>query len=204
MKKELKTQITRERIIDCALEEFSQSGYHAFVISRLTTKYGISKGLLYHNFSGKDALYQACVKESFKKAVEVIKGDAKEVPTLKEYMERRHRFHQEFPNHSHIFFEALVTMPEDFQGSLEKERAIFEELNRQVSQKLLSNASLKSHISKDKALNYLQFIQDLFRSYYLNLNQGSELSRRASEYENQLKDILDLMIYGILEEDEER
>lgn len=67
MKKELKTQLTRERIIEAALIEFSQKGYKAFGINELCKNHKISKGILYHNFSGKSEIYLACVRESFQK-----------------------------------------------------------------------------------------------------------------------------------------
>ena len=56
MKKELKTKLTQERIIEAALIEFSQKGYKAFGINELCKNHKISKGILYHNFSGKTEL----------------------------------------------------------------------------------------------------------------------------------------------------
>ena len=47
MKKELKTKLTQERIIDAALIEFSQKGYKAFGINELCKNHKISKGILY-------------------------------------------------------------------------------------------------------------------------------------------------------------
>lgn len=44
MKKELKTKLTQERIIDAALIEFSQKGYKAFGINELCKNHKISKG----------------------------------------------------------------------------------------------------------------------------------------------------------------
>ena len=52
MKKELKTKLTQERIIEAALTEFAQKGYKAFGINELCKNHKISKGILYHNFSG--------------------------------------------------------------------------------------------------------------------------------------------------------
>ena len=111
MKKELKTQLTRERIIEAALIEFSQKGYKAFGINELCKNHKISKGILYHNFSGKSEIYLACVRESFQKAVSIIRGESGGIPSLVEYMERRHRFFSDFPHHSHVFFEAWLTAP---------------------------------------------------------------------------------------------
>ena len=200
MKKELKTQLTRERIIEAALIEFSQKGYKAFGINELCKNHKISKGILYHNFSGKSEIYLACVRESFQKAVSIIRGESGDIPSLVEYMERRHRFFKDFPHHSHVFFEAWLTAPAEIAEDVEKEKVIFEDLNRQVSEKLLAESTLKDHISQEQALDYLTFIQQLFRSYYLAPSGSQGTSSLASQYENDLQKVLHLMIYGIFKD----
>ena len=57
MRKEEKTRLRREKIITAALFEFATKGYQGFVINELCKVDGISKGVLYHNFSGKSDLY---------------------------------------------------------------------------------------------------------------------------------------------------
>ena len=202
MKKELKTKLTQERIIDEALIEFSQKGYKAFGINELCKNHKISKGVLYHNFAGKTELYLACVRESFHKAVSMIRGESGEVPSLADYVERRHRFSKDFPHHSHIFFEAWLMTPAEIAEEVAKEKAVFEDLNRQVSEKLLAESTLKDHISQEQALDYLSFIQQLFRSYYLTASGSAESPSLASQYERDLNKVLHLMIYGILDDKE--
>lgn len=202
MKKELKTKLTQERIIDAALIEFSQKGYKAFGINELCKNHKISKGVLYHNFAGKTELYLACVRESFHKAVSMIRGESGDIPSLADYMERRHRFSKDFPHHSHVFFEAWLTAPAEIADEVAREKAVFEDLNRQVLEKLLADSTLKDHISQEQALNYLTFIQQLFRSYYLSASGSQGTSSLASQYERDLNKVLHLMIYGILDDKE--
>lgn len=119
MRKEEKTRLRREKIITAALFEFATKGYQGFVINELCKVDGISKGVLYHNFSGESDLYLTCFQESFEK----------------------------------------------------------------------------------RAMDYLRLIQDMFRSYYLTVSSDSSLPDLVSGYEHQLSQVLDMMIYGILEED---
>ena len=112
MRKEEKTRLRREMIIAAALGEFAAKGYKGFVINELCKVDGISKGVLYHNFSGKSDLYLACVQESFEKALTLFLGEDGQVPTLAAYMERRHQFYRDFPEQSHLFFEAMIATPE--------------------------------------------------------------------------------------------
>ena len=187
-------------IIAAALGEFAAKGYKGFVINELCKVDGISKGVLYHNFSGKSDLYLACVQESFEKALTLFLGEDGQVPTLAAYMERRHQFYRDFPEQSHLFFEAMIATPEELEEDIAPQKAIFLDLNEQVCQKLLSESKLKDHIDEKKAMAYLRLIQDMFRSYYLTVSSDSSLTDLVSGYENQLSQVLDMMVYGIIKD----
>lgn len=155
---------------------------------------------MYHNFSGKSDLYLACVQESFEKALTLFLGEDGQVPTLAAYMERRHQFYRDFPEQSHLFFEAMIATPEELEEDIAPQKAIFLDLNEQVCQKLLSESKLKDHIDEKKAMAYLRLIQDMFRSYYLTVSSDSSLTDLVSGYENQLSQVLDMMVYGIIKD----
>ena len=92
--------------------------------------------------------------------------------------------------------------PAEIAEEVAKEKAVFEDLNRQVSEKLLAESTLKDHISQEQAMDYLTFIQQLFRSYYLTASGSAESPSLASQYERDLNKVLHLMIYGILDDKE--
>lgn len=56
--------VKKELIMNAALEEFAEHGYHASSINKITKRAGVSKGLLYNYFESKEAL----LKEIMKKA----------------------------------------------------------------------------------------------------------------------------------------
>lgn len=200
MKKEEKTRLRQKQIIAAAMEEFSTKGYEGFGINELCKQHGISKGVLYHNFSGKADLYLACAQESFQKAMSVLIGDTGTIPSLQTYVERRHRFYQEYPLHSHIFFEAMIATPKDLEEDLAPQKQVFEDLNEQVCLKLISSSTLKAGMEQKQAMAYLRLIQDMFRSYYLSMSSDKSLATLATDYQDQLVKVLELMIYGILED----
>ncbi|HFI0265689.1 TPA: TetR/AcrR family transcriptional regulator [Streptococcus suis] len=200
MRKEEKTRLRKEMIIVAALREFAAKGYKGFVINELCKIDGISKGVLYHNFSGKSDLYLTCVQESFEKALAMFMGEDGQAPSLADYMERRHQFYQQYPEHSYIFFEAMIATPEELEAEIAPQKAVFLDLNEQVCQKLLSESKLKDHIDEKQALAYLRLIQDMFRSYYLTVSSDSSLTDLVAGYEHQLSQVLDMMIYGIIED----
>ena len=59
MKKAEKTELTKKKILHQAMQEFGSKGYRGASLNAICEA-GIPKGLLYHNFKNKDALYLAC------------------------------------------------------------------------------------------------------------------------------------------------
>ena len=201
MKKDLKTELTRERIVEAGLIEFSESGFGGFKINNLCTKHAISKGIFYHNFSGKNDLYLECVQQSFEKAISYIKKD-NETPDLKEYMKRRHEFLKDFPYHSKIFFEALLSAPVELFEKIENIKKVFINFNIDVCSKLILDSTLKKGVDKSKALNYLVLLQEMFRAYFYSKNYfNKNIQEISEEYENTLKEALEFMLYGLFEKE---
>lgn len=201
MKKEEKTELTKNRIINAALIEFSENGFNGFVINRFCSKYKISKGILYHNFSGKNDLYFECIRESFQKAISYIKGED-DVPNLIEYMYRRHQFLEEYPYHSKIFFKVLLSSPSEFDADIRKVRETFIEFNKEVSKKLIQESQLKKYIKENEAVDYLTLIQEMFRSYFYFKNYTEKnLDEVIIENKKLLMKALDFMLYGIFEKE---
>ncbi len=56
------TEDKRQKIIECAMDEFAQHDYQSASVSRLVTRAGISKGSLYQYFSDKSDLYHYLLK----------------------------------------------------------------------------------------------------------------------------------------------
>ncbi len=73
MKRAERTELTVAKILEAALEEFGAKGYSGGTVNNIC-KRGINKGLVYHNFKDKDALYLACLEAGCKKLVGMI-GD---------------------------------------------------------------------------------------------------------------------------------
>ncbi len=63
---------SRKRIIQAALEQFSQKGFERSSMKELAEKAGVSKGLLYNYFSSKKALLMALFQASMEEMDKVI------------------------------------------------------------------------------------------------------------------------------------
>ena len=65
MRQEEKNRKSRELILGYAFDEFAENGYTGSSLNQICARGSISKGLLYHYYANKDALYLACVGRLF-------------------------------------------------------------------------------------------------------------------------------------------
>ena len=106
MKKEEKTQRTKERILAAAIVEFGTKSYDSASINTICAESQISKGLLYHNFKGKDELYLQCVSLCYEEMLSYIQqretdsGDF-DIP---KWLAIRQSFFAEHPHITATFF----------------------------------------------------------------------------------------------------
>lgn len=61
-----------ETIKEVALALFARDGYHRTSISRIAREAGVSKGLMYNYFDGKEALLEAIITDAFEEGEEAM------------------------------------------------------------------------------------------------------------------------------------
>ncbi len=73
-----KGEQTREHILDCALELFSERGYHATTMREIASRAGSSLGLAYRYFARKEelvlAFYERCTRDLERRAGNLAAG----------------------------------------------------------------------------------------------------------------------------------
>ncbi|MGC8667122.1 MAG: TetR/AcrR family transcriptional regulator [Chthonomonadales bacterium] len=77
-------EIRREQILDAAVKLFAEKGYAGASIRDLAREIGVTEGLLYHYFSSKEQLLEACWKErSWRAQLERILAQAQGAPVAR-------------------------------------------------------------------------------------------------------------------------
>lgn len=69
-------QKSREKIEKIALELFALNGYHATSISQISEKAGISKGLLYNYYDGKEDLLNSIIMKVYDELMKIVAMNA--------------------------------------------------------------------------------------------------------------------------------
>lgn len=126
-------QASKEKIRAAAMELFIKQGYYATSISDIAKQAGISKGLLYNYYKGKEELLSEMVEARIKEVVEVME-EAFTLNTPREQLE--HIINGAIDNihqkpEVHRFYLHLQTQPESDEELIKYSHLIIEENARQ-------------------------------------------------------------------------
>ena len=186
--------------MDSALAEFSSQGYGASSINTICTAQNISKGIVYHYFETKDALFLACVEECFQRLTEYIREN---IPSdqgnmekqLENYFTVRTTFFQNYPVYQRIFCEALISPPAHLNADIQKCKGEFDTLNIQILERLLTPVSFRPNISKQEVIETFRQFQDFINIRY----HMTEMSGQAFEArEENCRKALNILLYGVI------
>ena len=204
MKREEKNQLTRRRIMDSALAEFSKQGYGASSVNAICAAQDISKGIIYHYFAAKDDLFLACVEECFVKLTEYLKqsvsrGSRNPRNQLEEYFSARSSFFKENPVYQRIFCEATITPPLYVRSEIQNIRSSFDSFNVQTLEKILEPISLHPQITKEEVIETFRQFQDFINARYAFADLSEEEFKNLEE---KRRKSLDILLYGVVERSE--
>lgn len=199
MKKSEKTGLTVKKILDSAVEEFGTKGYSQGRINSICSS-GINKGLIYHNFAGKDELYLECVRlscESFLHFIDETDGAG----SLASYMTARMQFCKAHPLDAHIFFEALLSPPPHLFGEISEALSGFDELNESICLAAIDDLTLRDGVTRQDALEYFRQMQTMFNGCFAGpAYRDMLLDEKVKIHEENIPTLLQRMLYGIAKE----
>lgn len=201
MKKELKTELTKQKILLAATREFGEKGYSAASLNTVCDS-GISKGLIYHNFKNKDTIYLACVSRCFSALTEYLREHCTKA-SPQEYMDARLLFFKQNEDMARLFFEALLLPPAHLKNEVEDLKKDFDEFNRSLYLDMLSTLSLRPDVTQNDAMEYFSMMQHMFNAYFSRPDfDSTPFSQRMLVHEASLSKVLDFMLYGIAQRKE--
>lgn len=201
-----KTEKTYQKILMSAIKEFGLNGYDHTSLNTICSQYHISKGLIYYNFKSKDELYLCSVEKTLKEFVQYLKkqllSSHSEKENIKKLLMLRQQFFEKFPSYRNIFFEAILKPPKHLTAEIRILRHEYDEFNVEVFKKMLKGLNLRKGITEDVAITYFLAYQEMFNGYFLNKNsEKMDLLSISAEHDSKLLSILDVMLYGIVSDE---
>ncbi len=210
MKREEKNALSKQRILDAALREFSAKGYEAASLNTVCMQNDISKGIIYHYFKDKDALYLLCVADCFEKLTahledRVIGAAGGAEGRLKAYFDARLRFFAENPVYLGVFLSAVLTPPAHLTAALANARAQFDAHNAAALTDLLQSAPLREGLSISTVVEDFRMYMDYFNARLRAALLKADTPEQAfREHETCCHRQLNILLYGVMERQNEQ
>lgn len=108
--------LTREqtdRILSIAAEEFADKGFAGTAVGSIAAKAGVSVGVIYKYYAGKEDLFNACVRKSLESMNEVLDMTGNEGGSLMDMIEnlisRMQNFAKENPEYIRLYHQITVS-----------------------------------------------------------------------------------------------
>lgn len=199
MNKSEKTKITKQKILEAAMKEFATYGYHGATINGICGHNGIAKGLIYHNFEGKDDLYLCCAHYAVSEFIHYV-GQWEANADLLQYMRLRNEFLISHPYMGAIIFEMMLNTPQKLMEPLTTIKSDFDRFNIDLYSRAIHTIKLREGITDQDALRYYNLLQNMLNSYFSQqILSGEPFPMAAASHEKDLETILNYILYGIAE-----
>jgi hypothetical protein len=112
--KRKKQKDSRSRILQSALAEFSEKGFHTTTIDSIAERAGIAKGTVYRYFSTKENLFKALKDDTISEFVELARHDLSQEEDILKIIERVIRIYLGFFEKNSAFFKVITQEHRDF------------------------------------------------------------------------------------------
>lgn len=125
------SDLTKERILECAKEEFLCNGFSQANIREIAANAKVTTGALYNHFKNKEILFDALVGQVAKELYELYETEHKKCASMTSYMDQTTQeiftkaiseileyLYQHFAEASLLFFHSVGTKYENFKDHL--------------------------------------------------------------------------------------
>lgn len=194
---------SKEMIYQAALEEFGTYGYDKVNMERICGSHGISKGMMYHYYSGKDDLFLLCVRRTFEELKAHVERDmaaleGQDTPeVIKDFFMIREYYFQLHPKQKMIFECAVLRPPKHLTEQIQALRGPIRRLNQDFMEQLVKRISLRAGLTPETVIRYMESLESYFQNILVHY-RGEEPARDFHTMLESAGEILDMVLFGIL------
>ncbi|MGL4373352.1 MAG: TetR/AcrR family transcriptional regulator [Turicibacter sp.] len=207
MGKESKNELSRERILNAALEEFGQNDYNSASTNAMCKNHQISKGLLFHYYKNKEELFLQCAKKCFEELNmflqnNYVKTGSSVEQNLNHYFEVRFKFFEEYPYYAQIFRTSTFNAPSHLIKEINTLKMNLRQTNELILLDMIQGVCLKEEIDKEEVvhtiLEFADYLQVKQRIKSEEIDHQKATKVMIEEQNLQLIKMINILFYGIL------
>jgi len=196
--KRRKQKDARDRILQSALDEFSEKGFHTTTIDSIAERAGMAKGTVYRYFKTKESLFSALKEDTIGEFVELARQDLSREDDVLRIIESVIRIYLSFFEKNSAFFKVIVQEHKDFGREFSE---------KFINELILALPGLKrrcwkaSRTGRLKQMNYftvffgiIGFLNGVIQKW---LHEGAEGSLL-----NEIDTVKEVLFYGFVDRSE--
>ncbi|MFO1445200.1 TetR/AcrR family transcriptional regulator [Bacillus sp. Bva_UNVM-123] len=212
---EKQSQEKKELIMNIAIEEFTLNGYDTTSTDTITSRAGISKGILFHYFKSKKNLYlylvNFCIDLLTEKTVTAIHAlkSADFFERVKEIYLLKHEITGKFTKETQLIADAIMSPPVAVQKEMQQIIADYYDtyakefkFEHVYLKELIQIDKLRDDITVEQVIEMTMFISEQLGNKYQTLykNNQYDFFKEPDPVVKELNDYLKIIKYGIYKE----
>lgn len=209
---ERQPQEKKELIINIAIEEFVNNGYDKTSTDMITSRAGISKGILFHYFKSKKNLYlylvNYCIDLLTKKSLSALKKLKSDdfFERVKEIYLLKHEITRPLIKETQLMTDAFFNPPnavhEEMQQIITKYYETYQKefmLEHIYLKELIEIDKLREDITVDQVIEMTMFVSEQIGNKYQMLykNKQYDFFKEPDPVVQELNDYLKIIKYGV-------
>lgn len=199
MKQKEKSELTRQRIMAAAMEEFGTHDYGTASMNSICERGSLPKGLVYHHFKGKEDLYLTCVEEVFHQLATTLNGFSEQTEAsgeafLIEYFEVRQRFFSQHPFYGEMLYSVSAMPPAGLSEEIASRRAELNRVNLTLLRRVVGPMELREGIPFRELEEAYLVYQDI-----VNMRLTQKMQGKSTEEQEAMRMYwVRILLYGIV------
>lgn len=209
---EKQPQAKKDLILQIAMEEFSRNGYEKTSTDIITSRAGISKGLLFHYFKSKKNLYLYLVAHSVSLLTEKTIATLSELQSddfferIQEAAHLKQKITAQYKQETQFAADALFQPPKAVMLEIEELMKKHNETYNQefiqsclYPKELIAEERLRPGISKEKVVQMTAFVVEQLSAKYQALQKSGHdgFLEEPDALMQELDDYLDIVKHGV-------
>ena len=203
MKQAERQERSRSEILRAAMEEFGTHAYEEVSVESICSVHGISKGMMYHYYSGKETLFLLCVGHVFESLCAFVRAHPMQSPctgldSVYALFSVREAYFRSRPKEKNVFEEAMFRTPRALEGEIDRLREPLRALNVERLQQAARGLRLRRSLTAEQVTRYLESVEHAFWTLIRQYNQGKR-PQDLRQMEEISMQILDMALFGVIE-----